>query len=237
MFGVIYSNSLNVHCLHPQFHPHLHPPPSYTGAHHRVGYDIALLIVYNTPAGAAPALSPVNQQTLAYATQWVQQIEARGTTDILTPYQVATNMLLHADLPQEQAGGKPWAVCPASPTANIPVIFLITDGAVRNEHEICQYSQDQQKEWLKKHPLKKAIRTFTYGIGPYVNQFFLKTLASKGRGYSHICLHENRIEVTIVELMNRSQNPLLVNVFLDIPSSAKVMHTSPSICPDLYHGK
>jgi hypothetical protein len=30
------------------------------------------------------------------AVQWVQAVEARGTTDILTPYQVATNMLANA---------------------------------------------------------------------------------------------------------------------------------------------
>jgi hypothetical protein len=136
----------------------------------------------------------------------------------------------------EANNGNSWAVSPAPTISNIPVIFLITDGAVRNEHEICNYSQQQATEWTKRDSSRKTIRTFTYGIGPYVNQFFLKTLAQKGRGYSHVCLHQDRIEITIVELMNRSQSPLLVNVFLDIPASAGVLHKSPSICPDLYHG-
>jgi hypothetical protein len=37
-----------------------------------------------------------NPQNVAMALQWVQAVEARGTTDILTPYQVATNMLANA---------------------------------------------------------------------------------------------------------------------------------------------
>lgn len=205
---------------------------------HPSNHILPLTSTITTTIGAAPTLNSPDPQTLAMACQWVQGIEARGLTDILSPYQVATNILLDNEAGGQghDRGGKPWAVAPTPVTSNIPVIFLITDGAVRNEHEICQFSQQQQEESLKKHPTRKTIRTFTYGIGPYVNQFFLKTLASKGRGYSHICLHQDRIEVTIVELMNRTQNPLLVNVFLDIPSSANVLHTSPSICPDLYHG-
>ena len=193
---------------------------------------------WNFLLGAAPFLMSPDPQTLGMACQWVQLIESRGLTDILTPYQIATNMLLNANEanPAHQ-NGKEWAVSPNPMTSNIPVIFLITDGAVRNEHDICKFAQQQAEECQKMHPTKKTIRTFTYGIGPYVNQFFLKALASKGRGYSHICLHESRIELTIIELMNRCTNPLLVNVFLDIPSDAGVLHTSPSICPDLYHGR
>jgi len=188
---------------------------------------------FGSHGGAAPTMVSPTPQNVALVLQWVNAVEARGLTDILTPYQQATNMLLYA-APPGPGTYNPGAVVPDQ--ANLPVIFLITDGAVRNEHDICTYAQQQADEWTKEYPQRKTIRTFTYGIGPYVNQFFLKTLAGKGRGYSHVCLHQDRIESTIVELMNRSQNPLLVNVFLDIPPAAGVMHKSPTICPDLYHG-
>ena len=170
-------------------------------------------------------------QSISKACQWVEGVEARGLTDILSPYQVATGMLLDAEQKQTQSTKKP-----TLSTSNIPVIFLITDGAVVNEREICGYAQQQAEECQKRNPSKKTIRTFTYGIGPFVNQFFLKSLASKGRGYSHICLNESRIETTMIELMNKSNNPLLVNVSLQIPSSAGVQHVSPAISPDLYQG-
>ena len=186
-------------------------------------------------SGSPPHLMNSDSNSIQHACQWVNSIEARGLTDILSPYKVATDMLLNADQ-QQKSGAKSWAVSPNTTTSNIPVIFLITDGAVKNEHEICTYAKHRAEEWEKKHPSKKAIRTFTYGIGPYVNQFFLKRLANDGRGYAHICLHESRIETTIIELMHKCYNPLLVNVALEISTSAGVQHVSPAICPDLFHG-
>ena len=113
---------------------------------------IATVICPTHPAGAPPSLVHPNPQNVSMACQWVQMVEARGTTDILTPYQVASSMLLNADGPQQLGGnGKAWAVSPSLPTSNIPVIFLITDGAVYNEHDICQYAQQQALEWQKTH--------------------------------------------------------------------------------------
>jgi hypothetical protein len=57
--------------------------------------------------------------------------------------------------------------------SNIPVIFLITDGAVENEYEICQFaeqrsgqfSKDHQK-WEKTNQVRSehSIRTFAFGM-------------------------------------------------------------------------
>ena len=54
--------------------------------------------------GGVPELLPVNQSTIAYASQWVMGMQARGTTDIMTPYQVACEALLR---PRVVAGQAP----------------------------------------------------------------------------------------------------------------------------------
>jgi hypothetical protein len=48
-----------------------------------------------------------------------------------------------------------------------PIIFLITDGAVDNERDICRYMQENGSD----------VRAFTLSIGPYANRYFLKMLA------------------------------------------------------------
>jgi hypothetical protein len=60
--------------------------------------------------------------------QWIQQIQARGMTDILTPLQAAITSL--DSTPINTAQGMA-----------IPFVFLMTDGCVENEREICQYLQ------------------------------------------------------------------------------------------------
>lgn len=56
------------------------------------------------------------------AKQWMSEtVTARGLTDILTPLQMALAML-------ENARG-------------VPYVFLLTDGAVKDERQIAQYLQ------------------------------------------------------------------------------------------------
>jgi hypothetical protein len=48
-----------------------------------------------------------------------------------------------------------------------PILFLITDGAVDKERDICRYMQESGS----------GVRAFTLSIGPYANRYFLKMLA------------------------------------------------------------
>ena len=76
------------------------------------------------------------------ALQWIGGIQARGTTDILTPLKMALNTL--ENFPVNLAGG-----------LGLPLIFLLTDGCVRDEREICQYVEAQ----------RRRVRIMTMGIG------------------------------------------------------------------------
>lgn len=62
-------------------------------------------------------------------------------------------------------------------TDAVPYVFLITDGAVDNEREICKSMQAAIQAAGPRAP-----RISTFGIGMFCNYFFLKMLASIGRG-------------------------------------------------------
>lgn len=60
----------------------------------------------------------------------------------------------------------------ASLTANLPIIFLITDGAVQNEHEIVAFAKSKADSFQQESKAARnsgkltaavAIRTFTFG--------------------------------------------------------------------------
>lgn len=51
------------------------------------------MIWFQCEGGIHPFLVRADPQTINYACQWVEQINARGLTDILTPYRIATELL------------------------------------------------------------------------------------------------------------------------------------------------
>ncbi len=62
--------------------------------------------------------------------------------------------------------------------AGLPYVFLITDGSVPDEREICR-----QLAWCTAQPPAAkgmAPRVSTFGIGRFCNHFFLKQLATTG---------------------------------------------------------
>jgi len=85
------------------------------------------------------------------------------------------------------------------------------------------------------------MRTFTFGIGPYANQYFLKQLAEQGRGKCDICLYSPSIKPQIDALMSATNRPILSDIsvslpFLQGPNSR--LDTSPALhaIPDLTMG-
>lgn len=61
---------------------------------------------------------------------------------------------------------------------SIPFIFLITDGSVEDEREICNMVKGHIVDGELNSP-----RICTFGIGSYINQYFLQMLANIGRGH------------------------------------------------------
>ena len=98
------------------------------------------------------------------AVAWVgKRCTARGTTDIMTPLQSSLAMLAKSG-----AAG------------SVPFLFLITDGAVDNEREICKVLQQAQATAKPTGGMATLPRVCTFGIGRFCNHYFLKMLANIG---------------------------------------------------------
>lgn len=103
----------------------------------------------------------------------------------------------------------------------LPIIILVTDGAVSNEKDICSYAHQQAVQ----HP---DCRTYTFGIGPFCNKYFLKMLACEGRGHSDVCLTNATIASQMGQLMSKTMGPVLVDVSLAIDGiDDKCIHLYP----------
>lgn len=98
--------------------------------------------------------------------------------------------------------------------------------------KICEFAEERRLS--ADNDGINSIRTFTFGIGPYVNPTFLKTLAAVGRGHSQISLHKDVLETNILELMNKTTSPVLMNVCLEMETSGLNIEIYPFPIPDLY---
>ena len=62
------------------------------------------------------------------------------------------------------------------------------------------------------------VRTYTFGIGPICNRYFLCQLAAAGRGYSDVCYYPESLRTQMLGLMHKTQNPILANISLSFSS-------------------
>lgn len=122
--------------------------------------------IFWAPAAPQPA-STENKQNAHF---WIDEIRARGTTDIMTPLQASITAL--ENMPVNTDAG----MC-------LPFVFLLTDGAVSNEREICQYLQQS----------RRRTRVMTLGIGEYCNYYFLQMMALMGHGFCELALQPDKI--------------------------------------------
>ena len=164
---------------------------------------------------------PASPENINAAKGWIQgHCTARGTTDILSPLRAAVAILSKRPL-----------------LGAVPLIYVVTDGAVENEREICRYMQEVMDapppEGLMTHP-----RVCTFGIGRYCNHYFLKMLSQIGKGLSDAAYTDERVGSQMITLINASRTPVLTDVMLGIPGageSSKV-EVYPFPVPDLYIG-
>jgi len=152
------------------------------------------------------------------AIAWVStHCTARGTTDIMTPLQGALAMLAKSGAP-----------------GSIPFVFLITDGAVENEREICKVTQ-QAQGCARAGGMAALPRVCTFGIGRYCNHYFLKMLATIGRGLSDAAFTPDRIARQMTALLSAACSPVLTDVQIGISGDAG-LEIYPFPVPDLFVG-
>jgi len=160
--------------------------------------------------GLVGGLFPATASNIDLAGQWIQQHQARGLTDIKTPLQWAIDVLNSNN--QE--------------SNRMQFVVLVTDGAVSNEHEIVQSTEQQAQD----------IRVLTFGIGRYCNWYFLKMLALKTRGWSSGAVVAGDIDERMNRLIGSANVPVLRDVELDISTITHADLYPPRI-PDLFAGK
>ncbi|MBA0731888.1 hypothetical protein Gogos_016010 [Gossypium gossypioides] len=113
-------------------------------------------------------------------------------------------------------------------SGSLPMIFLITDGAVEDERNIC----DQMKKRLKNSG-SLCPRIHTFGIGSFCNHYFLRMLAMIGRGeFDAVCdldLIGNRIQ----KLFSNAFSTVLANITVDAFNDHEQIEVYSSCIPDL----
>ncbi|XP_065019194.1 uncharacterized protein LOC135645063 isoform X2 [Musa acuminata AAA Group] len=155
-------------------------------------------------------LEPATEVVVENAIQWMNKnFVAEGGTDIMHPLNEAIGLL-------------------SSAQNSIPQIFLITDGAVEDERNICHT--------IRTHLANKghmSPRISTFGIGSYCNHYFLKMLASIGRGQYDAAYGADLIEKHMARWFHRALSTMLANITIDIFNDLDEVEVYPTHIPDL----
>ena len=160
----------------------------------------------------ANAMTQATPKNVERAMAWMKEhCVARYTTDIYTPLSEALKLL---------------AGCAGNGT--VPFVFLITDGAVSDEKEICKMlmAESQQKG-------EALPRVCTFGIGQYCNHYFLKMLANIGRGLSDAAFTNDKIATQMSKMLTAARSPVLTNIEIGVGVGSEV-ELYPFPVPDLY---
>ncbi|CAN6226081.1 unnamed protein product [Urochloa humidicola] len=170
-------------------------------------------------------LEQVNEKAIASATDWMNSnFVAEGGTDIMHSLSEAMALLssVHDALPQ---------------------IYLMTDGSVDDEHNICQTMKTEIINRGSKSP-----RISTFGLGSHCNHYFLRMLASIGKGHYDSALETASIESRILKWFGRASTTIVANISIDAITHLDDFEVDSEYIPDIsaksplcvsgkYHGK
>ncbi|KAL5538012.1 hypothetical protein UlMin_045308 [Ulmus minor] len=160
----------------------------------------------------SPSMELATKETILKATQWAStSFDADGGTNILLPLEKAMKLLAESD--------------------SIPFIFLITDGTVEDEREICNFMKGHLTNGSAICP-----RICTFGIGLYCNHYFLQMLAQIGKGYYDAAYDLDSIDSRMQQFFNRTSSVLLANITFDNLEHLDSLELFPSSIPDLSSG-
>uniref|UniRef100_A0A2P2KSB9 Inter-alpha-trypsin inhibitor heavy chain n=4 Tax=Rhizophora mucronata TaxID=61149 RepID=A0A2P2KSB9_RHIMU len=158
-------------------------------------------------------MEPATQEAILKATQWLNNnLLPDGGTNILLPIKQAFKLLADA-------------------SDSIPLIFLVTDGAVEDEKEICNFVKDSLA-----HGQSVSPRICTFGIGTYCNHYFLQMLAQIGRGHFDSAYDADSVDFQMQRLFTTASSVILANVSADAFKCLDSLELFPSGIPDLSLG-
>ncbi|WOH08994.1 hypothetical protein DCAR_0728445 [Daucus carota subsp. sativus] len=156
------------------------------------------------------SLELATEKNLEKVTAWLSEnLVAQGGTNMLLPMNQALKMI--------------------SDTHNCtPFIFLITDGTVEDERHICDVIMNHLTDEKLTSP-----RLHTFGIGSFCNHYFLRMLATMGRGNYDAAYDEDSIEVRMKGFFNRAFSTIIENITIDGLENLDDLEMYPSCIPDL----
>lgn len=134
---------------------------------------------------------PYGQRTLAEADRWVEQLQARGGTEMLPAIQAAL------------AG--------ETPAGRLRTVLFITDGQATNEAQLVAAVAGR----------RRAARFFTLGIDTAVNASLMERLARVGGGVATLCAPSDDIEAVVARIESRFGSPLLTDIVVEGGASAR----------------
>uniref|UniRef100_A0A0E0KEX1 VWFA domain-containing protein n=1 Tax=Oryza punctata TaxID=4537 RepID=A0A0E0KEX1_ORYPU len=165
----------------------------YTALSELVQGDYFNIITFNDELHSfSSCLEQVSEKTIENAKEWVNaNFIAEGGTDIMHPLSEAIALLSnsHSALPQ---------------------IFLVTDGSVEDERNICHTVKEQLATRGSKSP-----RISTFGLGSYCNHYFLRMLASIGKGHYDAAFDTGSIEGQMVQWFQKASSTVVTNISID----------------------
>uniref|UniRef100_J3LPN1 VWFA domain-containing protein n=1 Tax=Oryza brachyantha TaxID=4533 RepID=J3LPN1_ORYBR len=165
----------------------------YTALSELVHGDYFNIITFNDELHSfSSCLEQVSDKTIENAKGWMDSnFIAEGGTDIMHPLSEAIALL-------------------SSSNDALPQIFLVTDGSVEDERNICLTVKEQLATRGSKSP-----RVSTFGLGSYCNHYFLRMLASIGRGHYDAAFDTGSIEGRMLQWFQKASNTTVTNISID----------------------
>ncbi|KAJ9128484.1 hypothetical protein P3X46_034961 [Hevea brasiliensis] len=158
-------------------------------------------------------MEPVTQGAVSEAAQWLSDnLTIGGGTNLLLPLKQALKLL-------------------GETTDSIPLIFLITDGAVEDERDICNFVKGSLKSGGSISP-----QICTFGIGIYCNHYFLQMLAQIGRGYFDSAYDADSVDFRMQRLFATASSVILANITMGDLEHLDSLELLPFRIPDFSCG-
>ncbi|KAH6831738.1 hypothetical protein C2S53_008481 [Perilla frutescens var. hirtella] len=176
--------------------------------------DTFNIIAFNESSSLfSSSLVQSSKEMIEKASQWIEMnLTADGGTNISAPLNQAINMF-------SKHGG------------SLPIVFLITDGAVEDEKDIC----DAIRGRLAKGGLNTP-RICTFGIGSFCNHYFLQMLAQIGRGYYEAAFGVGYINLRLERLISTASSVIVADINVDSLKDLDSLEICPAHTPDLSSG-
>ncbi|XP_051113803.1 uncharacterized protein LOC127239611 isoform X2 [Andrographis paniculata] len=159
------------------------------------------------------SLCPATHSCIEEARQWINEnFVAAGGTNISHPLNQAMEMF-------------------SNNTSAIPVLFLVTDGSVEDERQICDDMKNHFSKFTNVLP-----RVYTLGIGSFCNHHFLRKLSLLGGGYHDAVLYADSIKERMKRLFDRASEIFLTDIAFENLDKLHDVEVFPSRIPDITSG-